>query len=228
TYTESILMQELDDSGHPVGDYQQVNDINYTPDGNRQIVCTFCPQPTLKRIGVTEQDITDMFNMNMYTLSVDELPQYNVAYVDHEPLDQITAYVFSVAPKQIVKGHRYFQGKVYVDDHDLMIVKTEGRVVPNEYDKHGNPTNTFLPFQVWRQQVDGKYWFPVYTLMQGSIPPGEGGGPSIPMRMVIQFTNYKQFRATTRILSITAVPDGTTPKPNDKKKPPAPTIPHNR
>lgn len=225
-YTESIQMQELDGDGNPVGEYQQVNDVTYSPQGVRQIVCTFCPQPNLKDIMMTEDDLTDMFNMNMYTLSVDELPDYNVAYLDHVPLDQITAYVFSVAPKQIVKGHRYFSGKVYVDDRDLMIVKSDGRVVPNQYDKHGNPTNTFLPFQVWRQEVDGKYWFPVYTLMQGSIPGGSPGQPAVPMRMVIQFKNYKQFRSTARILSVQAIPDGKTPDKPDAKKPVAPTIPH--
>ncbi|MGH9481481.1 MAG: hypothetical protein ACRD1L_05260 [Terriglobales bacterium] len=230
TYTESIQMQELDDNGNPVGNFQQTNDVNYASDGAREIVCTFCPQPSLKDIEVTEEDLTDMFNMNMYTLSVDELPQYNIAYLDHEPLDQIGAYVFSVAPKVIVKGNRYFQGKVYVDDQQLMIVKGDGKVVPDEFDKHGNPTNTFLPFQVWRQEVDHKYWFPVYTLMQGSIPGGPGVPPT-PMRMVIQFKNYKQFRATTRILSVQALPQGTTPPAptapgSDKKKPPPPTIPH--
>lgn len=228
-YTETINMQELDDDGNPVGNFRQTNEINYTPNGAKQIVCTFCPQPSLKNLVMTEDDLNDMFNMNMYTLSVDELPQYNVAYVDHEPLDQITAYVFSVAPKEIVKDHRYFQGKVYVDDHDLMIVKSAGKVVPDQYDKHGNVTNYFPPFQVWRQQIDGKYWFPVYTLMQGAIPATKDS-PALPLRMVIQYSKFKQFRATTRILSFSALPDGTTPKPDDKdkKKPPPPTIPHNR
>src|SRR6185312_7415093 len=145
TYTESIVMQEMDGDGNPDGGtYQQINDIQYSPNGEKQIVCTFCPQPTLKYVGVTEEDITDMFNMNMYTISIDELPEYNITYVDHEPLDQVSVYVFNVAPKQLEKGHRYFQGKVFVDDRDLMIVKSDGRVVPNEVDKHGNPTNTFL------------------------------------------------------------------------------------
>jgi hypothetical protein len=224
-YTESIDMQELDSSGNPVGSYRQVNDINYDPySGQRQIICTFCPQPSLRDIEVTEDDITDMFDMNMYTLSVDQLPQYNITYVDHQPLDEITAYVFDVAPKKIVKGQRYFDGRVYVDDHDLMIVKSVGRVVPNQYDKHGNPTNTFLPFTVWRQKIDNKYWFPVYTLMQGSIPGGPGV-PAVPMKMVIQFTNYKQFRASARILSVQALPPGGAPAAG-KKKPTKPTIPH--
>ena len=226
TYTESIQMQTLDGDGNATGNFDQTNDVVYSPGGERQIVCTYCPQPNLKDVSVTEEDLDDMFNMNMYTLAVNDLPDYNVAYLDHEPLDKITAYVFSVAPKRIVKGHRYFSGKVYVDDRDLMIVKGDGRVVPNEVDKHGNPTNTFLPFQVWRQEVDGKYWFPVYTLMQGVVPGGPGVSGT-PMRMVIQFKNYKRFIATSRIISVQALPDGKNPaKPDAKKKPVAPTIPH--
>ena len=220
-YTESILMQQLDGDGHPVGDYQQINDITYSPSDTKEIVCTFCPQPTLKNISVTEDDITDMFNMNMYTISVDELPEYNITYVDHEPLDEVTTYVFNVAPKKLVKGQRYFQGKVWVDDHDLMIVKSQGRVVPNQVDKHGNVTNYFPPFTVWREKVDGKYWFPVYTLMQGTIP----GDVPTPMKMVIQFKNYRRFRSSARILSVQALPGGTPPATPPAATPPAAPAP---
>lgn len=228
TYTESIVVQEMGPDNEPVGGtFQQSDDVTYDTTGARQVLCTYCPQPQLKDIVITEDDLTDMFNMNMYTISIDELPQYNVAYVDHEPLDQINAYVFSITPKEIVKGHRYFSGRVYVDDKDLMIVKSDGRVVPNQYDKHGNPTNTFLPFQVWRQEVDGKYWFPVYTLMQGVVPGGAPGVPGTPMRMVIQFKNYKRFRVSSRIVSVQALPDANA-KPGAKAptKPGTPTIPH--
>lgn len=230
TYSESVLVQELGPDGEPTGgQFQQSDDVNFDSTGARQIVCTYCPQPQLKDISLTQDDLTDMFNMNMYTLSIDELPQYNVVYVDHEPLDQVAAYVFSITPKEIVKGHRYFSGKVYVDDKDLMIVKSDGRVVPNQYDKHGNPTNTFLPFKVWRQEVDGKYWFPVYTLMQGVVPGGAPGVPGTPMRMVIQFKNYKRFGASSRIVSVQALPDAASKAPaKPETKPAAPTIPHSK
>ncbi|MGH9476463.1 MAG: hypothetical protein ACRD1C_09025 [Terriglobales bacterium] len=224
TYTESILAQALSSlgpDGTPTGKFQQVNNVTFVPGEGRQIVCTFCPQPSMEQAGIeiTQDDLTDMFNMNMYTLAVDELPQYTITYLDHQPLDDITAFVFRVQPKQIVKGHRYFNGIVYVEDQHDMIVKSIGRVVPNQYDKHGVPTNTFLPFTVWRKEVDGKYWFPAYTLLQGVVPGG-AGAPSIPMRMVIQFTNYRQFGSTSRIIAVQALPD-KKPQP-DAKKPKGP------
>lgn len=221
TYTESIIVQELSalgPDGQVEGTFRQANNVMFTPDGSREIVCTFCPQPTLVNLNLTEDDLVDMFNMNMYTVSADTLPQYNIAYLDHQPLDDVTAYVFRVEPKQIVKGHRYFDGVVYVEDQHDMIVKSIGRVVPNQYDKKGNPTNTFLPFTVWRKQVDGKYWFPVYTLMQGEVPSEDPTQPPLPMRMVIQFTNYKQFGVTSRIIAVQALPKKQDqPKAKEKK-----------
>mgnify|MGYP001388253715 CR=1 FL=1 len=207
TYTESIRVDTVDDDGNSTGDYEQVNDIQFSNEGERRIVCTYCPQPTLRDIVITAEDIDDFFNTDMYTLSVDELPEYDVRYVDHEPLDQLTAYKFEIRPKQLVKGHRYFQGTVWVDDRDLAIVKSFGKAVPDEFDKHGRPTNTFLPFETYRQPIDGKYWFPVYTHTDAMLGDAH-------VKMVIRFKDYKQFRATSRIVSIQAAP--TTPPP---KKP---------
>ncbi|MGH9413615.1 MAG: hypothetical protein ACRD0Y_07725 [Terriglobales bacterium] len=217
TYTESILVQQMDDYSNPTGSFQQTNSIVYTPGSGRQIVCTYCPQPTLTNFGLDEGDLTDMFNMNMYTFPVDKMAEYNVTYLDHQPVGEITAYVFRIQPKKIVKGNRYFNGIAFVDDATLGIVKSIGRVVPNQYDKHGNPTHIYLPFTVWRKQIDGKYWFPVYERMEGKLNFGQGEAP-IPMREVIQFTNYKRFGASSRILSVQAVPQKQKQPDKTKKK----------
>lgn len=218
TYTESILVQQLDSDGSPTGSYQQTNNIVYTPGSGRQIVCMYCPQPTLTTFGLDEGDLTDMFNMNMYTFPVDRLPEYNITYLDHQPVGEITAYVFRVQPKKLVKDQRYFDGIVFVDDQTLGIVKSIGRVVPNKYDKHGNPTNIYLPFTVWRKEVDGKYWFPAYERMEGTLNFGQGQAP-IPMREVIQFTKYKRFGASSRILSVKTLPQDKKKPDTPKKKP---------
>lgn len=214
-YTETIDVELTDDSYNPIGQsYRQTNEIDYTPDHHKEIVCTYCPEPTLRDVTITEDDINDFFNMDMYTIDVDNIGEYNVTYVDHEPLDEITAYRFDVAPKQIEKGKRYFEGHIWVDDRDLMIVKTYGKAVPNQYDRHGNPTNVFLPFETWRQLIDGKYWFPVYTRTEDKLPPMNGGVTETPLKIVIQFSNYKEFRGTARIVSVgTVPPSGTSTTP---------------
>ncbi len=204
TYKESIDVETTDEYGNPRGSYQQVDDIVFSNQGQREIVCTYCPQPTLQDIEVTQEDIDDFFNMDMYTIALHDLSQYNIRYIGHVPLDKLTAYEFSVGPKQIVKGHRYFEGTIWVDDHDLQIVKSSGRAVPNEYDKHGHPQNTFLPFTTYRQRIDGLYWFPVFTSTNSYLDPDK-------VKMVLHFENYKRYSVSSRI--IVGKPVGSTPAP---------------
>jgi hypothetical protein len=58
------------------------------------------------------------------------------------------------------KGERYFEGQIWVDQLDLQIVKTYGKGVgvQKKNDDHQLPR-----FETYRQQIDGKYWFPTYT-----------------------------------------------------------------
>lgn len=192
-YTESIDMQLVDDDGNPIGQsYQQTNQIMFTPNGQREIVCTWCPQSTLQDVQITEDDINDFFNMEMYAVPVHSVGEYNIDYIDHEQLEDLTAYRFSVRPKAILPGHRYFAGTVWVDDHYLQIVKSEGKAVPDQMDKHHHYTNIFLPFTTYRQLIDGQHWFPVYTSTNSHVGDAR-------VKTVIQFKDYKRFGSSVTI-----------------------------
>ena len=52
-----------------------------------------------------------------------------------------------------------------MDATDLQIVVTNGRMVPDDTRKGSEDLHP--PFMTWRQQVDGHYWFPVYTKGEG-------------------------------------------------------------
>ncbi len=69
------------------------------------------------------------------------------------------AIAFSVKPKKMEKGKRYFDGKIWVDDKDLQIVKTYGKGVGIVKKR----ATQFPKFETYREQIDGKYWFPTYT-----------------------------------------------------------------
>ena len=58
----------------------------------------------------------------------------------------------------MAQGKRYFEGQIWVDDRDLQIVKTYGKGVGV---RHGD--EQFPRFETYREQIDGKYWFPTYT-----------------------------------------------------------------
>ncbi len=107
--------------------------------------------------------------------------------------DEIPCYTFEVKPKKMLKGERYFQGKIWVDDRDFQIVKTYGKGVGL---LKKNEDNQFPNFETYRQQVDGKYWFPVYTHADDVL---HFQNSSQRIRMVVKYQDYKRFGADTSV-----------------------------
>ena len=127
-------------------------------------------------------------------LTSDEIGKYNVKYLGKEMVDEIDCYVFDVAPKKMEKGQRYFQGQIWVDDKDLQIVKTYGKAVPDI--KTRDNENLFPRFETYREQIDGKYWFPTYTRAVDTL---QFTGRAQRMREVIKYDNYKKFEANVKL-----------------------------
>src|SRR3989442_13066587 len=91
----------------------------------------FAPQSTLVRVGMTQEDFDDIENRLPFVLTSDEIGEYDILYVGQQKQDELSTYVFDIAPKQILGKKRYFQGRIWVDDHDFQIVKTYGKTVPD-------------------------------------------------------------------------------------------------
>jgi len=217
TYHQLNKLSELDPDGNVVGVYQQEWDILFDDSGKRIERVTYAPPDSLKRILVTKEDLDNMRNIQPFVLTTDELPDYDVKYLGHVRVDEITAYVFSVRPKEIKKERLYFQGTVWVDDRDLQIVKSEGKTVPELKTKKGE--NLFPRFTTYREQIDGKFWFPTYTIANDTLYFATG---AVPVKQIIRYTDYKQFKSKARILSTeiadeSALPAGTGSSPAPKK-----------
>jgi hypothetical protein len=211
TYHQINKVEELGPNNEIVGTYRQDWDILFEDSGKRIEQVTYAPLPTLKGLMVTQQDIDAMRSIQPFVLTSDELPEYEIKYLGHVRVDYLTTYVFSIRPKEIKKGRLYFKGIVWVDDRDLQIVKTEGKSVPETRTSKGE--NLFPRFTTYREQVDGKYWFPTFTMADDTLYfPGN----PIHIKEVIRYTNYKQFKSKVRILSATPTDDT---KPANPPKP---------
>jgi len=217
TYHQINRVQELGPDNEVVGTYTQEWDILYDDAGSRIERVTYAPESTLKGLMVTKEDLDAMRNIQPFVMTTDDLPEYEIKFLGHVQVDQITAYVFSIRPKEIKKGRQYFQGIIWVDDRDLQIVKSEGKQVPEMlHTKKGE--NLFPRFTTWREQIDGKYWFPTYTMADDTLYFSSG---PIHIKEIVRYTNYKQFKAGSRILSVEAIdkskPQGTTASPQPKQ-----------
>jgi hypothetical protein len=194
TYTQTFVVQTIDYNGRPDGEYRMTSDILFTPEGKRYEKVISAPAPTLERIQLSQQDLDDVEHVQPFVLTSDELPKYDVTYVGREALDELGTYVFDVKPKKIEKNQRYFQGRIWVDDRDLNIVKTDGKAVPDII-KHGNE-NIFPRFETFRENIEGHYWFPTYTRSDDELHFSTG---AVHMRMTIKYANYKRFGSTIKI-----------------------------
>src|SRR5580704_11278750 len=132
TYRQDITVQTRD--GETItGEYHEVFDVLYDDKGHRLENVVFAPQSSLEQGGLSldQGDVQDFRNRLPFVLTTEEVPEYNILYVGQQQEDALHCYVFDIAPKQIVGKKRYFQGRIWVDDHDFQIVKTYGQAVPD-------------------------------------------------------------------------------------------------
>ncbi len=192
TYRQNARVQELDPDGAPGGKWEMVEDVIFSADGKRTREVVRAPPNTLRNILLSPEDEKDLRDVQPFVLTTAELPKYEIVYLGKQNADEIPCYVFSVRPKTMEKGERYFQGQIWVDDRDLQIVKTRGRGVGT-----GAKDQAFPKFETYRQQVDGKYWFPVYSSADDVLHFPNGQDQRI--RMVVKYQDYKQFKSQSNI-----------------------------
>jgi len=193
-YRQSVKVQTLD--GDTVdGEYQQVFDISFDNVGHKVKNVVFAPQASLERIMMTEQDLDDIENRLPFVLTSDQIPEYDILYAGQQQEDELHCYVFDIAPKKIEGKKRYFQGRIWVDDHDFQIVKTFGKTVPDIRKKKDNE-NLFPKFTTYREQVDGKYWFPTYTRADDTL---HFSGNDVKIREIVKYENYQKFGSKVKV-----------------------------
>ncbi len=224
TYRRVARVQTVDDDNKVDGEYYEVDDVIFDPSGKRTEKVVFAPESTLQRVMMSPSDLQDIQRGYPFVLTTEDVGQYNIKYVGKQKVDEVDCYVFSVSPKQIEKGKRYLDGRIWVDATDLQIVVTDGRMVPDDTRK--GKEDLHPPFMTWREQVDGHYWFPVYTKGEGVLHFAAGYGytaQDVHMRDVIKYTDYKRFGSTSKIIfqgqDITPQSPPNPPNPQTKPQP---------
>lgn len=219
-YTQDITVQELD--GNTVsGEFRLVQEITYDDKGGRLENVTFAPQNTLRQLILSREDYEDFRYKMAFIMTTSDLPQYNLLYVGQQHQDEIDTYVFDIAPKTFVKGQRYFQGKIWVDNRDFQIVKSCGKTVPDiiANKKKKNAQENLSPkFVTYREQIDGQYWFPTYIRADDTLHFSVTG--DVHMREIIKLTNYKRFGSKTRIIFKGEAKEDPKDNPKDNPKTP--------
>lgn len=190
TYHQDAVVRVLDVNGIPKHEAMNtISEIVFKDDGTRDIQ-VIRRAGTLSSVVYTMQDEEVINNLQPFALTEKELPQYDLAYLGKEKVDELNCYVFSVKPKTLKGGKFYFEGKIWVDDEDLQVVRTVGKPVPQKKD------NQFPEFETIRQMIDKKYWFPVWTHAESQLhfPPD-----TIHIDETITYGEYKHFASHATI-----------------------------
>jgi len=149
-FKRDALVQEIGMGGQVIGEYRRQSDMTFDDNGERFEVIKFFPMPTFA--GMTREDLEDLGGVNPFALEAAKLNQYNFKYVGKERIDELDLHVFDVAPKVTPDAkktkERFFIGRIWVDDHDLQIVKSKGKTIPE------TKINKFPVVETYREQID--------------------------------------------------------------------------
>ena len=212
-FTRDARIQTIGMGGQVTGEYRRTSQFVFDDNNARFEKITFFPVSTLTELTVTQEDLEDLGGVQHFALEASKLAQYDFKYFGKERIDELDTYVFDVGPKIVPKkvSERFFQGRIWVDQQDLQIVKVRGKGVPE-----GN--QRFPIFETYRQQVDGHYWFPAYTYADDELNFPKGN--TVHIRMVVKYTDFKRFQSKVKITDVAdeeeLKPDAT-PSPTPKK-----------
>jgi hypothetical protein len=216
-YTQESKLQVLGPADTISGEYYQVSEFVFNDAGARIERIIKAPPSTLDRAGLTmtAEDKNAFINLQPFALAAEDLSNYFVSYVGKEKVDELNTLVFDVIPKvmsnkkelerlrkQQIEG-KFFQGKIWVDDQDLQIVKTSGKTVP-EFKQR------FPKFETYRENIDERFWLPTYTYGDDTL---EFEDSRVRVRMVIRYKNYRRFQSDVKLLNDTEEVKDEKPAP---------------
>src|SRR4030095_7032413 len=214
SFKRDAILQSIGMGGQIVGEYHRVSTFTFDDQGNRYEQISFFPISSM-RDSMTQEDIDDLGGIQPFALEPSKIPQYNFRYVGKDKIDELSLYVFDVAPKVMPDAkktkERFFLGRVWVDDQDLQIVKTKGKGLPE------TKNNKFPTVETYREQIDGRYWFPTYSYADEELIFDKGN--TLHIRMKVRYSDFELARAKVKIIE---VDDPNAPK--QETKPPA-TVP---
>ena len=203
-FTQTIRLDELYDPG---GKFSVTSEVYMKADGLRYMRATKPAESTLKLMHFSLEDVRVIAGLPEFPLTTDEIANYNFKYAGQEKLDQLNTYIFQVKPKTLSRKKRYFEGVIWIDDHDFAIVKSYGKFVS---ELEGNGTALpFTMFETYRENFQGKYWLPTYTRSDDYFKSEQND--ELPLRLVVHSTDFKVHTPAAGPAGAAAAPPASDP-----------------
>ena len=186
TYTQEVVVKAACQDGQ-TGAYHLIVDFAFDSKGTR-LEKVRATDSTLQCIAITKEDLEGFRNQFLFLLTTDDIPSYEIKFVGRQQQDNLNFYVFDISPNTISAGQPRFKGRIWVDGHDFFIVKSQGTIDMEREKKRKGQEKPFPAMTTWREQIDGRYWFPAYGQSHDILHFSNG---DVQVDEAIKLTNYK-------------------------------------
>ena len=182
SFRRDAVLQRLGMGGQVAGEFHRVSVISFDEQGRQKEKVLQMGIPSL---APSQTDIDDLNTIQLFVLEASKLNLYDFKLVGREKVDEIGTYVFDVSPRTMPNPkkskERFFQGRVWIDDQDFLIVKARGKGVPE--DKEAFPV-----FDYYREH-DGHYWVPSFVNANDQLVMPSGD--VVRVRVRVKYTDYE-------------------------------------
>ena len=204
SYRRTIRIQEFGPDGKAAGEYNATYQGVRSSSGQLYEKALAAPESSLQYVQFEPDDAHAIGNVPAFPLTTDQLAKYNVKFLSSEKVDEIDCYIFEIHPKTLDRKHPLFDGIVWVDQKYLEVVKTYGKWI-TDLGPMRSGSLPFNMFETYRENVDGKYWFPNYSRSEDVY---KLQGHEVPVRVTIKWSDFKLFPAVE-----VSQPVATSPPP---------------
>jgi hypothetical protein len=212
-FNRNATIQTIGMGGQVTGTFRRDSFMTFDGSGARVEKILLAPISTLTEVQVTQADLENLGGLDPFAIEPQHIDKYKFTYLGKEKIDELNLYVFDVAPKVVPKaeknGLQLFQGRIWVDDQDLLIVKSKGKAVPEWKDER------FPVIETWRENIDGKYWFPSFSSSDDELVFKNGHVAKMKIR--VKYSNYSVGRTDIKIIEGEEDVPATTPAAPAKK-----------
>lgn len=216
-FNRDAKIQSVGLGGQITGTYIRNSFLTFNDDGTRFEKILYSPISTLQGIEVSPTDIDNLGGVDPFAIEPKYVNEYNFTFIGKEKIDELNLYVFDVTPKALPNPkktrQKFFSGRIWVDDLDLLIAKSKGKAVPEGKDMDG-VDQRFPVVETWREQIDGKYWFPSLSTSDDELVFGSGQVVKIKFR--VKYFNYRVGRTDVKILDVEDEEVEAKPEPKGK------------
>ena len=203
TFRQTVKVDTLDEDTNKVdGEYQQVTDITFNNDGKREEHVVFAPQNTLERVMMSPADFDEIEHRLPFVLTTEDLPDYDITYLGRQNVDELDTYVFDAAPKSHrEKPAATSRARSGSTSRTSRSSSSTARTSPRTHAKATKTSRRPSPPTTSRSTASTGSPPTPRPKASSTSPRGQGYlSQDVHMRTIVKYTDYKQFRAKSRII----------------------------